>query len=143
MAIYLLIAICLALSLSTITIYRAYFHPLSNYPGPFLWSISLLPQAYHLFRGHLPREILKLHDKYGPVVRIASNELSFTSATAWEDIYSKKPFNKPQLQKDHTFLPPANGTSGLIFETDDIQHSRLRLWLFFDFFFPISCPMKD
>lgn len=28
-----------------------------------------------------------LHDIYGPVVRVAPNELSFITAEAWKDIY--------------------------------------------------------
>lgn len=34
--------------------------------------------------------IKDLHDIYGPVVRIAPNELSFISPEAWNDIYSDK-----------------------------------------------------
>lgn len=37
-------------------------------------------------------KIKALHDIYGPVVRIAPNELSFISPEAWDDIYSGKPF---------------------------------------------------
>lgn len=35
-------------------------------------------------------KIKALHDIYGPVVRIAPNELSFISPKAWDDIYSDK-----------------------------------------------------
>ena len=37
-------------------------------------------------------KIKDLHDIYGPVVRIAPNELSFISPKAWNDIYSDKTF---------------------------------------------------
>lgn len=36
-------------------------------------------------------KIKAVHDIYGPVVRIAPNELSFISPGAWDDIYSGKP----------------------------------------------------
>ena len=31
-----------------------------------------------------------LHDRYGPVVRIAPNELAFNDTTAWKDIYGHR-----------------------------------------------------
>lgn len=31
--------------------------------------------------------MIKLHKKYGPVLRIAPDELSYASAQAWQDIY--------------------------------------------------------
>lgn len=32
-------------------------------------------------------DIKKLHDKYGDVVRVAPNELSYTNPDAWQEIY--------------------------------------------------------
>jgi hypothetical protein len=42
------------------------------------------------FQGVLPYEVKSLHDKYGPVVRIAPEELSYNCAEAWQDIYGNK-----------------------------------------------------
>ncbi|KAK0125567.1 hypothetical protein ONS96_009403 [Cadophora gregata f. sp. sojae] len=125
MALFLVLVILAALSILRVDIYRMFYHKLSKFPGPTLWAISQLPQAYYLFKGCLPYKILELHNRYGPVVRLAPNELSFITADAWNDIYGK-PSKKPQLQKEHTFLPPSTGISGIIFETDDTEHSRLR-----------------
>ena len=36
-----------------------------------------------------------LHVKYGPVIRVGPDELSFIDPSAWKDIY----INKPQLPK--------------------------------------------
>ncbi|KAG4430366.1 hypothetical protein IFR05_014151 [Cadophora sp. M221] len=47
----------------SIGIYRVSLHPLSKFPGPVLWSISMLPQAYYLARGRLPYKIHELHEK--------------------------------------------------------------------------------
>lgn len=44
-----------------------------------------------MLRGYLPTDVKKLHDKYGTVVRIAPDELSFIDATSWQEIYSTKP----------------------------------------------------
>ncbi|MAD87319.1 MAG: hypothetical protein CL912_30545 [Deltaproteobacteria bacterium] len=125
MAFFLVLAIFLALSSLCFATYRAFYHPLSKFPGPRLWAISQLPQTYYLFRGRLPFKILELHNRYGPVVRLAPNELSFTTTDAWNDIYAK-PTKRSQLHKEHMFLPPSTGVSGIIFETDGAEHSRLR-----------------
>ncbi|KAL5326537.1 hypothetical protein ACEPPN_004223 [Leptodophora sp. 'Broadleaf-Isolate-01'] len=122
MAYYSAAAVAIFLSIG---IYRVSLHPLSKFPGPVLWSISILPQAYYLARGRLPYKIHELHEKYGPVVRLAPSELSFIDDKAWEDIYSRFS-GKFQLQKDHTFLRPSTGIDGLIFESKDERHKELR-----------------
>jgi hypothetical protein len=38
----------------------------------------------------LPYEVKKLHDRYGPVVRIAPGELSYNDPDAWQDIYGNR-----------------------------------------------------
>ena len=101
-------------------------HDLSYYPGPLLWSISRLPQTYYLFRGTLPWKIHELHKRYGPVVRVAPNELSYTNLEAWNDIYGRGE-DKRQLRKDTGFTPSAaTNVRGIKFELDDGEHARLR-----------------
>jgi hypothetical protein len=42
----------------------------------------------------------KLHERYGPVVRLAPNELSFTVPEAWEDIFGRaQPGKRDENQK--------------------------------------------
>lgn len=67
--------------------YNLYFHPLAKFPGPRLNAITDLPGIYILLKGRFALEVKKLHDKYGSVVRVSPNELSFNSVQAWEDIY--------------------------------------------------------
>lgn len=67
--------------------YNIYFHPLSSYPGPKLCAATRIPYFRSLLRGRLVREVAKWHEEYGQVVRIAPDELSYTSAAAWKDIY--------------------------------------------------------
>ena len=68
-------------------IYRLFLHPLANYPGPRLRAISHLPHAISGVRGRQPFDVRDLHCRYGPVVRIAPNELSFITPSSWKDIY--------------------------------------------------------
>ena len=66
-------------------------HPLSCFPGPRLWACNRVSYALALQNGALPTKMKALHDVYGPVVRVAPNELSFITPEAWKDIYCDKP----------------------------------------------------
>lgn len=65
-------------------------HPLRSYPGPLSWAASRLPWNYYNLQGNLAAKILILHQKHGPVVRIAPDELSYTTGTAWKKIYGQR-----------------------------------------------------
>lgn len=71
-------------------LYNIFLHPLRSYPGPLLWSASRLPWNFYNLQGDLATKILELHQKYGPVVRIAPDELSYTTGTAWKKIYGQR-----------------------------------------------------
>lgn len=72
-------------------LHNIFLHPLRRYPGPTLWAATRLTWVVALQRGHLHQDLLRLHDQYGPVVRIAPNELSYIDAQAWKDIYTSRP----------------------------------------------------
>ncbi|KAH7094594.1 benzoate 4-monooxygenase cytochrome P450 [Paraphoma chrysanthemicola] len=104
------------------SIYCIYFHPLSAFPGPTWATFSRLPLASKTISGRTHTWIEHLHAKYGPIVRIAPDELSTVSAEAWSDIY--KP--KHSLPKDpYSLLPPLNGAHSL-FTAQGAEHRRLR-----------------
>lgn len=44
-----------------------------------------------MLRGDLYSDMLRLHKKYGDVVRIAPNELAFAHEKAWKEIYGHRP----------------------------------------------------
>ncbi|KAM7188689.1 Cytochrome P450 [Rhypophila sp. PSN 637] len=48
----------------------------------------------------MPYKILALHEKYGPIVRIAPNEVSFSSSQSWSDIYGFRPGHKTFIKSD-------------------------------------------
>ena len=68
-------------------VYRLTFHPLHRFAGPRLRAISHLPQNLAGVRGREAYVVRQLHAKYGEVVRIAPDTLSFTDAAAWNAIY--------------------------------------------------------
>ncbi|CCX32289.1 cytochrome P450 [Pyronema domesticum] len=73
-----------------LSFYRLTFHPLAKYPGPWLAAVSPLFYCWVFARGRAGPEIKAAHDKYGPVVRIAPNDLSFATPTSYRDIYTKQ-----------------------------------------------------
>jgi len=63
-------------ALATVAIKRRYFSPLSDIPGPFFASVTRLWQIRTLLQGDSLNAIYDLHQKHGPFVRIAPNEVS-------------------------------------------------------------------
>ena len=65
------------------------FHPLRKIPGPWIAALTDQYLIIHDVAGLRSHLIHKLHKKYGPVVRIAPNELSFSSKSAIKDLYGQ------------------------------------------------------
>jgi len=71
-----------ALGLLTIVIKRRYFSPLSDIPGPFFASFTRLWQVVTMIRGDSLMVFYDLHQKYGPFVRVAPDEVSVSHPDA-------------------------------------------------------------
>ena len=67
--------------------YNVYLHPLCSYPGPWLARATVFYDTYYLIRGCNAFHHAILHEKYGEVVRVAPNTLSYISEDAWPIIY--------------------------------------------------------
>ncbi|KAH9882455.1 hypothetical protein J1614_000691 [Plenodomus biglobosus] len=65
-------------------------HPLSGLPGPKLAAATYLPEFYHdvVRFGGYTKEIRKLHERYGPIVRISPNEVHCNDVSFADEIYS-------------------------------------------------------
>ncbi|KAK2791469.1 hypothetical protein FQN53_002578 [Emmonsiellopsis sp. PD_33] len=74
---------------ASMLLYRACFHCLHKFPGPFLARLS---NVYGMMLSAKNRqyydELQKLHQQYGDYVRIGPNELSITDPGAVQAIYS-------------------------------------------------------
>jgi hypothetical protein len=65
-----------------IIIYRLFFHPLSKVPGPRFARLTKLWLVWHVRKGKSHIFMPNLHKKYGPIVRIAPNEVLVCSEDA-------------------------------------------------------------
>ncbi|KAH6624816.1 cytochrome P450 [Chaetomium sp. MPI-SDFR-AT-0129] len=68
-------------------LHRALTSPLNAIPGPWHAKFTTLVLKWHEFRTHRTRYIHALHLRYGPVVRVAPEEVVFASGTAVKEIY--------------------------------------------------------
>ncbi|KAK2015627.1 cytochrome P450 [Colletotrichum eremochloae] len=111
-----------------IVVYNLFIHPLRSVPGPWYYAVSWLPKFYRqVYRADYWRHAKTLHDKYGPVVRVGPNEISFTSPEALDEIYGVKTKGKPEFPKDHVFYD-VRGTplNDSMISADKPTHRALR-----------------
>ncbi|KAI1482304.1 cytochrome P450 [Daldinia eschscholtzii] len=90
-------AYAVSIVFSVFLFYASYvilLHPLRQYPGPLLAKLTELFAGSHAFKKDLHLEILRCHEKYGSVVRLAPNRLVFNSVTALQDIYQSDRVSK-------------------------------------------------
>ena len=109
---------------------QIYFHPLSKFPGPKLAAVSNFPYSRSYLGGRQPYDILALHEKYGHVVRIAPEELSFSSLESWKDIYGQRQghrtFVKSAFYDGGSF---ANQAHSIVSERNPEKHKDMRKYL--------------
>lgn len=70
------------------------------------------------------RRLKVFHDRYGPVVRIAPNELSYADAAAWKDIYGNRPGHQPFERNRTWFKKMSSGESHSIMGYNEEAHAR-------------------
>ncbi|TVY53299.1 putative sterigmatocystin biosynthesis P450 monooxygenase [Lachnellula cervina] len=78
-------------------------------------------------RGRILKDIARLHEKYGEVVRVGPDAVIFNNPDAWADMYAHKP-GKGVFPKDplrHTRELWIHGAPD-VFTAEDTDHPRLR-----------------
>ncbi|KAL4802468.1 cytochrome P450 [Aspergillus unguis] len=114
----------LLIGIVTILIYRIYLHPRATVPGPKWAKVTGLWRSSRYIAGKWHEDILALHDTYGPVVRIAPNEVSVVGAAPMKQIYGHGTSSK-KSDWYHTWHTP--GVNPPFFaETDRKLHSLKR-----------------
>jgi hypothetical protein len=79
------------------------FHPLSRFPGPKIWAVTRWGVSRAIITGKSHDIILNLHRKYGPILRIAPDELAFQSVSAWTDIGGHRKLGQAEMTKEPVF----------------------------------------
>ncbi|KAF1947874.1 cytochrome P450 [Clathrospora elynae] len=109
-------------------VYRVYFHPLSKFPGPKLRAATRIPGHIAVWNGSCDRVLIRLHARYGHIVRINPNELSFTDPNSWRDIdgHGTKGTTGSLPHKDwYKYGKSVNGAYSMII-APPADHSRQR-----------------
>jgi cytochrome P450 len=104
-------------------IYNIFFHPLRHFPGPKLWAMTRVPYTRNEISGQPQKTTLKLHQEYGPFVRVAPEILSISHPDAAIDLRGHRTGGKSEHGKDPI------GTYSLrnnIIGADREDHSRFR-----------------
>ncbi|KAK0647179.1 cytochrome P450 [Cercophora newfieldiana] len=102
-----------------LTFYNLHLHPLSSFPDPLLHRALPLSYIPHTLLGTTAHSNAALHAKYGPVVRIAPNQLSYISIAAWRDIYGVR--ESSSSGKDTTGGGKQMIREELVFPGDDFE----------------------
>ena len=104
-------------------VYNVFFHPLAKVPGPFLASLTTKWIDIHDIAGCKALTVAPIHERFGPVVRIGPDELSFSDPALLKEIYGQAtPYMKSALYS-HLGV----GTHDGIFDTQDREvHKRRR-----------------
>ncbi|RAH71874.1 cytochrome P450 [Aspergillus aculeatinus CBS 121060] len=106
--------------------YELLFSPLRRFPGPRLAAVTYLLSAYHTAKGDHVLWLQSLHRTYGDAVRFSPDELSFTSAQAWRDIYGHASGGRRSTEKDRRFYGPTPYGAPDIIRANAHDHSRFR-----------------
>lgn len=106
--------------------YNAWLHPLRHYPGPLLWRCFRIPYVVSTHRGQLHRRLKEFHTTYGPIVRIAPDELSYADSRAWKDIYTNRPGHQPFPRNQTWFKKQSSDEPQSIMSFDEPSHARYR-----------------
>jgi cytochrome P450 len=107
-------------------IYNLFFHPIANVPGPFFGRISNIPYTRWFWDGYFHRIGLNLHAKYGPVVRVAPNLLSFDTETSYREIYCYMGGRTPFIKGGYYTALDRGKFPSIVSTIDPAEHSRMR-----------------
>ncbi|KAI9048140.1 hypothetical protein LZ554_007935 [Drepanopeziza brunnea f. sp. 'monogermtubi'] len=103
----------------------ALLDPLRSVPGPFLARFTGLWYFFKIYQGVFEKENIRLHEKYGPIVRIAPGEYSVDDVEAAKTIYGHgNAFVKNNWY--WAWMPPDPTKASLFAELDPHRHAQQR-----------------
>ncbi|KAK4160016.1 putative cytochrome P450 pisatin demethylase [Cladorrhinum sp. PSN259] len=104
-----------------------YHNGLNKYPGPFLASLTDWWRFFDVYRRRPERTHIELHRKYGPVVRLGPNTLSFSDPDSLKTIYGlNKGFIKSEFYVVQQSVVKGHSLPSLFSTTDNDFHMQFR-----------------
>ncbi|OQE05163.1 hypothetical protein PENVUL_c026G07851 [Penicillium vulpinum] len=106
-----------------LAIYRLWFSPLAQFPGPKLAALTMWYEFYYdsFLGGQYTFRIAGMHRKYGPIVRISPFELHVDDPDYYEVLYSRDTPRNKSLHLTGMFGAPASS-----FGSVDHRRHRIR-----------------
>lgn len=117
----------LALLFIAYILHVRYQKGLSKIPGPWLNSITILPRIRSVWAGHSHVDDLKLHAKYGKLVRLSPTTISLSDPGEIDQIYGVSTnFYKSEFYKPIIFYDEEGIIPDPFVLTDKAMHSRMK-----------------
>ncbi|KAL8720262.1 MAG: hypothetical protein Q9225_002860 [Loekoesia sp. 1 TL-2023] len=109
-----------------LALYRVFFSQLASFPGPRLAAATFWYEFYYDFcrEGKYIFEIERLHQQYGPIVRINPEEISINDPEASKEIYVSE--SKRRTEGHSAFAKGINLDGAHLLTTDHDLHRRRR-----------------
>ncbi|KAF6802151.1 hypothetical protein CSOJ01_11806 [Colletotrichum sojae] len=101
--------------------------PLKKYPGPFLAGWTNLWRFWQVIDANYAPKMKKLHEKYGPVVRLGPNLLDIDLPELVKTIYGTDgKWKKSDFYKNSSSIINGKITYHMFSETNNVEHARLK-----------------
>ncbi|KXX72952.1 Pisatin demethylase [Madurella mycetomatis] len=101
--------------------------PLRKFPGPFLAGYTNLWRLAQVLAGDYQKTIKKLHEQYGPVVRIGPNTLDIDYPELIRTIYSTDGrWHKTEFYHNNSAIVNGRITYHIFSTTDQVEHARMK-----------------
>lgn len=101
--------------------------PLKKYPGPFLAGWTNLWRLRQAISAEYAPRMKKLHEKYGPVVRIGPNLLDIDYPELSRTVYNTDgKWTKTDFYKNSSSYVDGKITYHMFSQVDNVEHARLK-----------------
>ncbi|SPO00302.1 related to pisatin demethylase / cytochrome P450 monooxygenase [Cephalotrichum gorgonifer] len=101
--------------------------PLKRYPGPFLAGWTNLWRLYQVYTARYAQRIAKLHEKYGPVVRIGPNLLDIDYPELSKVVYGTDgKWKKSDFYKNSSSVVNGKITYHMFSQVENVPHAQMK-----------------